>query len=143
MSDSLQSHGLQYARLPRPLLSPGICSNSCALSWCCYPTISSSVALCYSCLQSFSASGYFFNELALHTRWPKYWCFSFSISSSNENPGLIFFRMDLLDLLAVQGTLRHLLQHYNSEASIFRCSVFFIVQLSHPYMTNGKNHSLD
>ena len=74
----------------------------------------------------------------LWMRWPKYWSFSLSISPSNEHPGLISFRMDWLDLLAVQGTLKSLLQHHNSEASILRCSAFFIVQLSHPYMTTGK-----
>ena len=84
----------------------------------------------------------FSNELALHIRWPKYWSFSFNISPSNEHPGLIF-RMDQLDLLAVQGTLKSLLQYYSSKASILRCSAFFIVQLSHPYMTPEKNHSLD
>ena len=80
----------------------------------------------------------FTNESALHIRWPKYWSFSFNISPSNEHPGLISFRMDWLDLLAVQGTLKSLLQHYSSKASILWCSAFFIVQLSHPYMTTGK-----
>ena len=80
----------------------------------------------------------FSNESTLHMRWPKYWTFSFSISPSNEHPGLISFRMDWLDLLAVQGTLKSLLQHHSSKGSIFRCSAFFTVQLSHPYMTTGK-----
>ena len=80
----------------------------------------------------------FSNESALHIRWPNYWSFSFSISASSEHSGLISFRMDWLDLLAVQGTLKSLLQHHSSKASIFRGSVFFIVQLSHPYMTTGK-----
>ena len=84
----------------------------------------------------------FSNESALHMRWPKYWSFSFSISPSNEHPGLISFSMDWLDLLAVQGTLKSLLQHRSSKASIFRCSAFFIVQLSHPYMTTGKTIAL-
>ena len=84
----------------------------------------------------------FSNESALCIRWPKYWSFSFNISPSNEHPGLISFRMDWLDLLAVQGTLKSLLQHYSSEASILLCSVFFIVQLSHPYMTTGKTMAL-
>ena len=83
------------------------------------------------------------NESALCIRWPKYWSFSFNISPSNEHPGLISFRMDWLDLLAVQGTLKGLLQHHSSKASILWHSAFFIVQLSHPYMTTGKNHSLD
>ena len=83
----------------------------------------------------------FSNESALHMRWPKYWSFSFSISSSNEHSGLIF-RMDWLDLLAVQGTLKSLLQHHSSKASILRHSAFFTVQLSHPYMTTGKTIAL-
>ena len=77
-------------------------------------------------------------ESALHIRWPKYWSFSFNISPSNEHPGLISFRMDWLDLLTVQGTLKSLLQHHSSKASILQCSAFFIVQFSHPYMTTGK-----
>ena len=81
------------------------------------------------------------NESALHIRWPKYWSFSFNISPSNEHPGLISFRMDWLDLLAVQGTLKSLLQHHSSKASILWCLAFFTVQLSHPYMTTGKTIS--
>ena len=84
----------------------------------------------------------FSNELTLRMRWPKYWSFSFSISPFNEHPGLVSFRMDWLDLLAVQGTLKSLLQHHSSKASIILCSAFFIVQLSHPYMTIGKNIAL-
>ena len=80
----------------------------------------------------------FSNESALRIRWPKYWSFSFSISPSNEYSGLISFTMDCLDLLAVQGTLKSLLQHHSSKASILQCSAFFIVQLSHPYVTTGK-----
>ena len=80
----------------------------------------------------------FSNESTLHMRWPKYWSFSFSISPSKEHPGLISFRMDWLDLLAFQGTLKSLLWHHSSKASIFRCSAFFTVRLSHPYMTTGK-----
>ena len=82
------------------------------------------------------------HESALHMRWPKYWSFSFSISPSNEHPGPISFRMDLLDLLAVQGTLKSLLQHHSSKASILQHSAFFTVQLSHPYMTTGKTIAL-
>ena len=82
------------------------------------------------------------NESTLCIRWPKYWSFSFSISSSNEHPGLIAFWMDWLDLLAVQGTLKSLLQHHSSKASIFWCSAFFTVKLSHPYMTTGKTIAL-
>ena len=85
----------------------------------------------------------FSNESTLCMRWPKYWSFSFSIIPSKEHPGLISFRMEWLDLLAVQGTLKSLLQHHSSKASILQCSAFFTVQLSHPYMTTGKNHSLD
>ena len=84
----------------------------------------------------------FSNESALCIRWPECWSFSFSISPSNEHPGLISFRMDWLDLLAVQGTLKSLLQHHSSKASILLCSAFFIVQLSHPYMTTGKTIAL-
>ena len=84
----------------------------------------------------------FANESALHIRWPKYWSFSFNISLTNEHPGWISFRMDWLDLLAVQGTLKSLLQHHSSKPSILRRSAFFIVQLSHPYMTTGKTIAL-
>ena len=84
----------------------------------------------------------FSNESVLHIRWPKYWCFSFNISPSNEHPGLISFRMDWFDLLAVQGTLKSLLQHHSSKASILQHSAFFTVQLSHPYMTTGKTIAL-
>ena len=84
----------------------------------------------------------FSNESTLCMRWPKYWSFSFNISPSNEHPGLISFRMDWLVLLAVQGTLKSLLQHHSSKTSILRCSAFFTVQISHPYMTTGKTKSL-
>ena len=87
---------------------------------------------------SFPSIRVFSNESALRIRWPKYWSFSFNISLSNEYTGLICFRMDWLDLLAVQGTLKSLLQHHSSKASILQCSAFFTVQLSHPYMTTGK-----
>ena len=90
----------------------------------------------------FPSTRVFTNESALHIRWPKYWSFSFNISPSNEHPGLISFRMDWLDLLAVQGTLKSLLQHHSSKASVLQCSAFFIVQLSHPYMTTGKTIAL-
>ena len=86
--------------------------------------------------------GVFSNESTLHMRWPKYWSFSFSISPSNEHPGLISFRMDCLDLLAVQGTLKSLLQHHSSKTSILWRSAFFTIQLSHPYMTTGKTIAL-
>ena len=91
----------------------------------------------------FPSIRFFSNESALRIRWPKYWSFSFSVSPSNEHPGPISFRMDWLDLLAVQGTLKSLLQHHSSKASILRCSTFFIVnQVSHPYMTTGKTIAL-
>ena len=90
----------------------------------------------------FSSIRVFSNELALHIRWPKYWSFSFNISPSNEYSGLTSFRMDWLDLLAIQGTLKSLLQHHSSKASVLRHSAFFIVQLSHPYMTTGKTIAL-
>ena len=106
---------------------------------------SSHLILCYPLLHLhsiFPSIRVFSNESALHIRWPKYWSFSFSISVSNEYSGLISFRMDWLDLLAVQRTLKSLLQHYNSKASILRRSAFIIVQLSHPYMTTGKTTAL-
>ena len=93
--------------------------------------------------QSLPSIRVFSNESTLCMRWPKYWSFSFSNIPSKEIPGLISFRMGWLDRLVVQGTLKSLLQHHSSKASILRCSAFFTVQLSHPYMTTGKNHSLD
>ena len=138
MSDSLQPHGLQHARLPCPSLFPGVCSNSCPLSQWCHPTISSSVAPFSSCPQSFPASGSFPNESNLSTSWPKDWNLSFSISPSNECSGLIPFRIDKFDLLAVQRALKSLLQHDNLCLSILWCSAFLMVQLSHPYMATGK-----
>ena len=90
----------------------------------------------------FPSTRVFSNESALHIRWPKDWSFSFNVSPTNEHPGLISFRMDWLDLLAVQGTLKSLLQHHNSKASILLCSAFFIVQLSYPYVTTGKTIAL-
>ena len=102
---------------------------------------SSHLILCHPLLllpSIFPSIRVFSNESALRMRWPKYWSFSFSISPSNEHPGLISFRMDWLDLLTVQGTPKSLLQHHSSKASIFQCSGFFIVQYSHLYMTTGK-----
>ena len=128
MSDSLQPHGLQHARPPCPLPTPWVYSNSCPLSWWCHPTISSSVIPFSSCLQSFPvASGFFSDESVLPIRWPKYWSFGSSISPSNEYSGLMSFRFEWLDLLAVQGTLKSLLQHHSSKASILQSSAFFIV----------------
>ena len=106
---------------------------------------SNHLILCYLLLlpQSiFPSIRVFSNESALCIRWPKYWSFSFNISPTNEHPGLISFRMDWLDLLAVQGTLMSILQHHSSKASILRRSAFFVVQLSHPYMTTGKTVAL-
>ena len=102
---------------------------------------SNHLILCCSLLLSpsiFLSTKVFSNESVLRIRWPKYWSFSFNIHPSNEHPRLIFFRMDWLDLLAVQGTLKSLLQHHSSKVSILRCSAFFMVQLSHPYMITGK-----
>ena len=106
MSDSLRPHESQHTRPPCPSPAPGVHSNSRPSSWWCHPDISSSVVPFSSCPQSLPASGSFSNESTLHMRWPKYWSFSLSISPSNEHPGLISFRMDWLDLLAVQGLLR-------------------------------------
>ena len=137
MSNPLWPHGLQHARLPCPSPTPRAYLNSCPLSRWCHPTISSSVVP-FSLLQSFPAIRVFSNESVLCIRWPKYWSFSFNISPSNEYSGLISFRMDWLNLLAVQGTLKSLLQRHSSKASILWCSAFFTLQLSHPYMTSGK-----
>ena len=137
MSSSFLPHGLQHARLPCPSPSPGACSNSCPLSRWCHPTISKSVVPFSSCLRSSQHRG-LCCESVCRIRWPKYWSFSFSISPSNEYSGLISFRMHWLDLLAVQGTLTSLFQHHSSEASILQRLAFFMVQLSHLYMTTGK-----
>ena len=131
MSDSLRPHGLQYARLPRPSPIPEAYSNSCPLSWWCHPTISSTV-VSSSRLQSFQVSGFFQMSWLFISSGQS---IGVSASALNECSGLISFRMDWLDLLAVQGTLKNL---HSSKASILWCSAFFIVQLSHPYMTNGK-----
>ena len=121
VSDSLKPHELKRARPPCPSLTPGVYSNSSPLCWWCHPTISSSVVPFSSHLQSFPASGSF----QMHIRWPKYWSFSVTISPSNEYSGLISFRMDWLDLLAVQGTLKSLLQDHSSKASILQYSPFY------------------
>ena len=142
MSDSLWPHESQHARPPCPSSFPRVHSNSRPLSQWCHPTISSSVVPFFSCLQSFPELGSFPNESVLCIRWPKYWSFSFSISHSSEYSGLISFRIDWFDLFAVQGTLKSLLQHHGLKASLFRCSDFFMVQLSHQYMTTGKTIAL-
>ena len=129
VSDSLRPHGLQHARPPCPSPTPG--------AWLKLMSIesmmpSNHLILCHPLLLSpsiFPSIRVFSNESALLIRWPKYWSFSFNISSSNEHPGLISFRIDWLDVLAVQGTLRSLLQHHSSKVSILRCSAFFIVLL--------------
>ena len=141
MSSSLWPYGLQHARLPCPSPTPEAYSNSCPSRWWCHPTISSSFVSFSSCLQSFPTSGCF-PESVLRIRWPKYWSLSFSISPSNEYSGLISFRIDWLDLLAAQETLKSLLQHHISKASILLLSAFFIVQLLHLYMTTGKTIAL-
>ena len=141
MSYSLWPHESQHARPPCPSPTPGVHSTSCPSSWWCHPAISSSVVPFSSCPQSLPASESS-NESTLLMRWPKYWSFSFSIIPSKEHPGLISCRMDWLDLLAVQGTLKSLLQHHSSKASILRRSAFFTDQLSHPYMTTGKTRAL-
>ena len=141
MSDSLWPHQLQHTGILWPSLFPSVYSNWCPFSQWCHPTISSSVVP-FSCLQSFPRIRVFSNESVLCIRWPTYWSFNFNISPPNEYSGLISFRTDWLDLLAVQGTLESLLQHHSSKASILRRSAFFIVQLSHPYMTTGKTIAL-
>ena len=127
----MRPHESQHASPPCPSPTPGVHSNSCPSSHlilCCplllLPPIPPNIRV-------------FSNESILRMRWPKYWSFSFSFGPSNEHPGLISFRMDWLDLLAVQGTLKSLLQHHSSKASILRPSAFFTVQLSHPYRTTG------
>ena len=138
VSNSSRPHEPQHARPPCPSPTPGDHPNSCPLSQWCHPAISSSVVPFSSCPQSLTASGSF--PMSQLFSWG--WSFSFNISPTNENPGLISFRMDWLHLLTVQGTLKSLLQHHSSKASILRHSAFFIVQLSHPYMTTGKTIAL-
>ena len=141
MSNSLWPHGLQYTRPPCPSSTPGAYSNSRPLSQWCHPTISSSV-IPFSPAFNFPSIRVSSNQSVLRIRWLKYWSFIFSISPSNEYSGPISFRMDWLDLFVVQGTLKRLLQHHSSKASILWHSAFFIVQLSHPYMTTGKTKAL-
>ena len=134
---TLQPHGLWHTRLSCPSLSPGACSNTSIES----VMPSNHLILCRPLLllpPIPPSIRVFSNESTLCMRWPKYWSFSFSISPSKEHPGLISFRMDWWDLLAVLGTLKSLLQHHSSKASILQCSAFFIVQVSHPYTTTGK-----
>ena len=144
MSDSLQPHGLQQPRPPCPSPTPRVYSNSCPLSRWCHPTISSSVVPILLLPSIFPSVRVFSNESVLHIRWPKYWSFSFSISPSNEYSGLISFKMDWLDLLAIQRTLKSLLQHHSSKESILWHSTLFIVSPTctsiHDYW---ENHSFD
>ena len=130
MSNSLRPHGLQHTRLPCPSPAPRVYSNSCPLSRWCHPIISSSVVPLLLPPSVISSIRVFSNVSVFLSRWPEYWSFSFSIGPSNEYSGLIFFRMDWLDFLAVQGTLKSLLQHYSSKASILQCSAFFVVLFS-------------
>ena len=141
MSNSWQPHWLKHARLPCPSLSPGVCSNSCYLS---VMPSANHLILCHPLLlpSIFPSIKVFSNESVLCIMWPKYWSFSFSISPSTEYSGLIFFRIHWFDLPAGQRTLKSLLQHHSSKASILWCSTFFTVQLSHPYMTTGKTIAL-
>ena len=142
MSNSLWPHGLQHARLPCP--SP--------TSWSLLKLMSiksvmpsNHLILCHPILllpSNFPSIRVFSSESVLCIRWPKYWSFSFSISTSNEDSGLISFRMDWLDFFAVQGTLKSLLQHHNSKASILQHSAFLVIQHSHPYVTTGKTIAL-
>ena len=141
VSNCLWPHGLQHTRPPCPSPTPGACSNSYPLSRWWHPTISSSVIPFSSCLPSFPVSWSFLKN-QFFASGGQSWSFSFSINPSNEYSGLISFRMDWLDLLAVQGTLKSLLQHHSSKASVLWCSAFFTVQLSHPYMTTGKTIAL-
>ena len=136
-SNSLQPYRLQHTSLPCPSLPLGVCCNSCPLSQWHHSTISA--CLPFLLLPSvFPASRSFSMSQLFASNWPKYCSFSFHIHPSNEYSGLISFRMDWLDLLALQVTLKSLLQHNSSKASILLCSAFFMVQLSHPYMTTGK-----
>ena len=143
VSDSLWPHGLKHSKLPCPSPTPGACSNSYSLSGWYHPTVLSSVVSFSSYLQSFPAIRVFSNESVLYITWPKYWSFSFNISPSNEYSELISFRIDWLDLLAIQRTPKSLLQHHSSKASILQHSAFFIVHLLHPYMTTGKAITLN
>ena len=132
------THGLQHARPPCPSPTPRVHSNSCPSSWWWHPIISTSAVSFSSHFQSFPASGSF-QMSQFFSLGGQIIGFSFSISPSNEYSELISFRIDWLDLLVVQGTLKSLLQHHSSKASIPQCSAFFIVQLSYPYVTTGKS----
>ena len=142
MSHSWQPHELQHARLLCPSLSPGICSNSTSIE---SVIRTNHLILCHPIFllpSIFPSIRVFSSESALCIRWPKNWSFNLSISPSIEYWGVISFRIDWFDSLAIQGTLKSLLQHNNRKTSIHQCSAFFIVQLSHPYMTTGKTIAL-
>ena len=142
VSNSLRPHEPQHARPPCPSPTPKVHPNPCPSE---LMMLSNHLILCRPLLllpSVFPSIRVFSYESLLQIRWSKYWSFSFSISPSNEYSGLISFRMDWLDLLAVQGTLKSLLQHHSSKASILLRSAFFTVQLSHPYMTTGKTIAL-
>ena len=132
---------IQHTRLPCLSPSPRTCSNSSSLSRWCHPTISFSVVSFSSCLNLSQHQGLIQWIGSLH-QVPKYWACSFSISPFNEYSGLIYFMMDCLDLLEVQGTLKSLLQHHSSKASVLQCSALITVQLSHPYLITGKTIAL-
>ena len=140
VSESVQSHGLQHTRLSCPSLPPRDCSNSCPLSWWCHPII---LTLCCPLFlpSIFPSIRVFSNESALHIRWPKDW--SFSIRPSSEYSGLVSFRIDWLDLLALQGILKSLLQHHSSKASILWHSAFFCSPTLTTIRDYWKNHSFD
>ena len=146
MSNSLRPDEPQHARpLPESRMSITISQSSRKLIFIESVMPSSHLLLCHPLflLPAIPPSiRVFSNESTLHMRWPKYWSFSFSIIPSKQHPGLISFRMDWLDLLVIQGTLKSLIQHHISKASIFWCSAFFTVQFSHPYMTTGKTIAL-
>ena len=142
VSDSLWPHGLQHTRLLCPSPTSGVYSSSCLLSLLMPSNHLISCHLLLLQTSIFPSIRIFSNELALCIRWPKYWNFSFSVSLSNKYSVLISFQIDWFDPLAVQGTLKSLLQHHSSKASILWHSAFFMVQLSHPYMTTGKTIAL-
>ena len=142
MSNSLQPHDHSTLGLPVHHQLPESTQDHVCVSQWCIPTISSSIVRFSSPPSIFLSIRVFSNESVLHIRWPKYWNFSFSISPSNEHSGLISFKMDWLDLLTFQGTLKSLLQHHSLKASILWLSAFFIVQLSHTYMTTRKTIAL-
>ena len=135
MSHSLRPHGLQHTRPPCPSPTPGVYPNSCPLSWWCHPTISSSVIPFSTCLQSFPASGSFQMSQFFSSGGQSIGVSALASVLPMNTPGMISFRMDWLDLLAIQGTLKSLLQHHSSKASILQRSAFFIVQLSHDQKT--------